>query len=281
MIRQWSINLALLLLIATLIGIAFFQPGIESTESRPTLTDLQSQLIKEITIRRPARKVIHLTKSADKWRITEPVKARASDFVVNEILSITQTPSLKQLEYNESTRPEEFGFNNPRAVIKYDNSELTFGDINPLNQLQYILYKRQVHMINGNVFLLLLRQYTDYIDRKLLDNNESPSAIKFADGKKLELVKGSWVIKGQKKSPSADDLARVINEWRYANALRVAPYQKATTLGTIKIFYKNNKTVLELDIVSRKPELILARPDEHLQYHFPAGSSKRLFLPGK
>ncbi len=283
MLRQWSLNLILLLLIITLVGIALFQPGIEETKSHLPLTDLKADRINTITVSRPSHEPVTLKRTQGKWYLTKPIESRASEFVVNSILATLHTPSLNQLAYSEKNDSRKYGFDAPRAIITLNETTVTFGDTNPLSQQQYVLYNGQVHMINGNLLWSLRRGYNEYIDRRLLASTDSPVAIVFPDGKTLALKNGSWTIKGTNKSLSSDSLTRLVNEWRYANALRVAPYEQGHAQRTVQIFYKaeNQKKakVIKLDILSKKPELVLVRKDEGLQYHFPADTGNRLFLP--
>jgi len=77
---------------------------------------------------------------------------------------------------------------------------------------------------------------------------------------------------------SQDDFIRWVDEWRLASALRVEPVPAARARDEIRIRLRNGGE-LTLGVISREPELVLARSDEKLQYRFGAGLAKRLLSP--
>ena len=278
MIRQWSLNLALALLIGGLVVVALFRPGLEPAQPVTPVTNLNIESIQQISVQRPAQDSVLLRKEHHQWQLIKPVRARASNFIVNEIFAVATAASQNQLPYSAAEEAGKYGFSNPRAVVQLDHSTITFGDTNPLNQLQYVLYEKQVHMVSANLIWSVNRQVNEYIDKRLLESRQSPQSIQFADGTLLELVNGSWsASKGNVIQPK-ESLAQLVNEWRYANAARVAPYEQDRAQGSVRVAYGDGK-VIEFDILSMNPELILMRKDERLQYHFPGTAVTRLF-PG-
>ena len=277
MIRQWSLNLALALLIGGLTSVALFRPGLETDQPVTPLTNVNTETIREISVQRPAQDAILLRKENQYWQLIKPIRARASDFVINEILAVATAASQIQLPYSASEEAGKYGFSNPRAVVQLDQSTITFGDTNSLNQLQYVLHEKQVHMVSANLIWSVNRQANEYIDKRLLEFRQSPQSIQFADGSRLELVNGNWSVSNSKYNQPGDSLARLVNEWRSASATRVAPYEQGRAQGSIRVGYGDGM-VIEFDILSLKPELILMRKDERLQYHLPGTASNRLFL---
>ncbi|MDX5151242.1 MAG: DUF4340 domain-containing protein [Acidiferrobacterales bacterium] len=280
MTRQWTLNLALLLAVLVLVGIAFFQPGLVKKSAPRSLTDINPLQVKNITIERPTHDTIELGKTGSQWMLINPIHARASDFIVSNVLAIAKTPSLNQLPYDPNRDSAKYGFGKPKAILSLDKERIVFGDTNPLNQQRYVLYHDQVHMISPNAIWAVTHKAAEFLDKRLLEFKEAPVAIYFSDGKKLELKNGIWVLQPKIKSLATDALTQLVNEWRYAGATEVRPYAGAAVHGIIRVVYKNKRTI-ELGVIAKSPELILLRKDENLQYYFPASAGARLLLTGK
>ena len=280
MTRQWVLNLFLLLAVLVLVGIAFFRPGLVKKSAPHRLTAIDALQVKNITIERPAHETIVLIKKDQQWMLDKPIHARASDFIVSNVLAITKAASFNQLPYDANTDAARYGFEKPKVTVYFDQDPVVFGDTNPLNQQRYILYHDQVHMISPNAIWAVTHRSSEFLDKRLLEFKEAPVAIYFSDGKKLGLKNGIWVLQPKIKSLATDALTQLVNEWRYAGATEVQPYKGAPLHGIIRVVYRNKRTI-ELGIISRHPELILLRKDENLQYYFPASAASRLLLSGK
>ena len=280
MTRQWTLNLVLLLAILALVAIAFFQPGLVKNAAPHRLTEIDALKVNKITITRPPDDIIELTRNGQQWEIDKPFHARASDFIVSNVLDIARTASLNQLPYSAKQDAGKYGFDKPKVVLQLGNERIVFGDTNPLNQQRYVLYHDRVHMISPNTIWAVTHKASEFLDKRLLEFKEAPTAIYFNDGRKLELKNGSWALQPKMNSLPTDALTQLVNEWRYAGATEVAPYKCAPLQGVIRVVYKDKRPI-ELGIVSRSPELILLRKDENLQYYFPASAAGRLLLSDK
>jgi hypothetical protein len=89
-------------------------------------------------------------------------------------------------------------------------------------------------------------------------------------------AKDHWQAQPDKPVLSADAIQTLIDAWQNAAALWVKPYAKGTPQGSITVQLTTPAQTLHFDIMARQPELILARPDLGLQYHFSAESAKAL-----
>jgi len=280
MTRQWTLNIALSLAVLVLVGIAFFQPGLVKKSAPSPLTDIDTLQVKNIVIEQPTHGTIALNKIGEQWMLDKPLHARASDFIVNNVLAIARTATLNQLPFDVNRDAARYGFDKPKAILDLDKERIIFGDTNPLNQQRYVLYRDQVHMISPNAIWAVTHTANEFLDKRLLEFKEAPVAIYFSDGKKLELKNGIWVLQPKIKSLATDALTQLVNEWRYAGATEVRPYKGTPVHGIIRVVYKNKRSI-ELGIISRSPELVLLRKDENLQYYFPASAAARLLLSGK
>ena len=113
--------------------------------------------------------------------------------------------------------------------------------------------------------------------RQLLAAGETPVRFELKDFT-VEQRDGRWTLTPAAGELSQDDLIRWIENWRLSSAARVEPYLKGKSLAEIRIRLKDGRD-LALGILAREPELVLARADERLQYHFRPELAKRLLTP--
>ena len=281
--RQWKLNLGLLGLIALLIAVSFLRPGIAPPKPIVAVTDLDLQSVQKLRIEQPARPAIVLRKLNGEWQITEPLQAPADLFRVNEVLRAAHSQSLNQLPYQAQTDAGKFGLEAPKATVYYDKLVIKFGDTSPLNQQQYLLVENTLHLVSANTLWSVNRPANDYIERRLLKQKTGPDRIRFADGNTLRLTNGSWHLKNPVVDLTSDALTQIANEWRYATALKVTTEEPETRSGIIEIRFPGEKGQVDLvniEVVSYTPDLVLYRRDEGLLYYFPADLARRLIPPG-
>ncbi|MHB8255587.1 MAG: hypothetical protein ACYDEV_18330, partial [Acidiferrobacter sp.] len=82
---------------------------------------------------------------------------------------------------------------------------------------------------------------------------------------------------------SNDRINTFVDEWRYARALSVTRYHGEPAVGQIVIRYRGlgghkppHLKVLTIGILATRPELVLLRRDQGLEYHFPEEIGRRL-----
>jgi hypothetical protein len=115
--------------------------------------------------------------------------------------------------------------------------------------------------------------------KQLFSSSEAP--LRFEMGTfSFSHSDGIWRLAPSTEPLSQDDLARWVENWRLASALRVAPLAPRPALGEVRIDLnlKSGGSV-KLAILQSTPELVIAREDEGLQYHFPAAIAQRLLQP--
>ena len=283
MTRRWQTNLLLVVVVSVLVLIAVLRPGIEKPEAKPRLSAIQDADINRVIVERPKAPTIVLgRKNGDTWFITQPRKGRTNPFMVSSLLRIIRARSEQELSADANNNLSRYGLDNPRAVVKLDNNVIRFGDSNPVNNQQYILFNDRVHMIDHRYYWAVSRRTTDFLSKRLIEQNRKPVSLRLPEYK-LDLIEGSWQLAPARKDLQTDRIKQLVDDWVHAQALVVKNYEKGRVEDWIRISFKpsnsNEKaSALRIGIVSRTPELILYRPDEGLQYHFPQDLSKRLLL---
>ncbi len=283
MTRRWQTNLLLVVVVSVLVLIAVLRPGIEKPEAKPRLSAIQDADINRVIVERPKAPTIVLgRKNGDTWFITQPRKGRTNPFMVSSLLRIIRARSEKELSADANKNLGRYGLDNPKAIVKLDNNVIRFGDSNPVNNQQYVLYNDRVHMIDHRYFWAVSRRTSEFLSKRLIEQKQQAVSLTLPRYK-LSLVEGSWQLTPAIKSLTADRIKQVIDDWTHAQALAVKDYEKGRVTEWVRISFKpissgKKATTLSIGIVSRSPELILYRPDEGLQYHFPQDLSKRLLL---
>lgn len=274
--RRWLLNAALLVLIGALAWLAIYRAGQEKNVTGPPLTTLTTDAVIQLRMERPDHPAVTLEKTGKEWTLTAPVPARANRFNVESLLRIITAPGETRFPA-VATDLAKFGLDRPQTRVWYGNEEITFGSLHPLNNQIYVQHKNEVVLIPGHHLSTALFSYTNFIDSRLFEKNRKLTAIRLPDFT-LAQENGVW----QKQPPDAKLMSDRINdfaaEWQNASALGVEKYSGKEVLDQIEIAsLRDGKTEkLTLGILSYKPDFVLHRPDEDLEYHFTEEAGKRL-----
>jgi hypothetical protein len=158
-----------------------------------------------------------------------------------------------------------------------DGQAFSFGLVNELTREQYVLSGDAVFPVHPRYGMALPATAADAVSRQLFATGEVPVRIESRDFT-VFLQDGKWTLAPGAAELSQDDLARWVDEWRLASALRVEPRATTKAQEQIRIQLKSGNPVT-IGIIARAPELVLARADEKLQYYFRPELAKRLLSP--
>jgi len=68
----------------------------------------------------------------------------------------------------------------------------------------------------------------------------------------------------------------LVDQWQAANARYIRRYDGTAAPGSITLKYADNSETVTLHIIEQEEELVLARPDWGIQYHFPGNMKKTM-----
>jgi len=272
MSRRNLLNLALLLLLAVLVTLALYEPGIEPPPQPSPVSDLTPEQISLITIQRTQQPPITLQKKADGWWLTEPALP-AREGLVQAILQLAGETS--QTHYPLAGLDlAALGLEDPRLCIQLNQQSFCFGSRTPLEQLRYLQHGEQVHLITDTLSHRLTNQPSDYVSLRLLPETSRISAIQLPE-LFLQQSDQGWQLQPSHEELSGDAPQQLVDAWQQARALTVAPYQPQPAEEQINIVLENGETIT-FDLLHSEPELVLARPALGIQYHLSEGSLQRL-----
>ncbi|MEJ2107841.1 MAG: DUF4340 domain-containing protein [Acidiferrobacteraceae bacterium] len=278
--RRWLLNSILLLAIAGLTALAVWRPGLKASAPKPRLTTLDPRKIQHVRIEQPNRHTIVLADHNGHWYMDTPVGARAHAFNTARVLRVAMARVQKELPLSVGKDLAQFGLAKPRAVLQLDDQRIAFGGTNPVNDLQYVQYQGRIYLVAGRNFQDVARTYSDFLDAHLFRQDLKPVAL-YLPGLNLKLKDGRWIVRPASDKLTTDRINTFVDEWRYAQALTVEKYQGKPVHQQIRFRFAPDKkggkpATVVVDILSRHGELVLYRPDEGLEYHFPEEVGKRL-----
>jgi hypothetical protein len=275
--NRWLLNLGLALLVAALLLIAIYRPGAHKQPAGTPLTALAADSVQRIRLLRPKQPELVLEKTGEHWTLAAPRKARANEFRVNELLRLATAPVTTRF----SAAPAEYGkygLDQPLATLFLNDAEIRFGGMHPLNNQLYVLHAGQVQLIPTSVFRAVTAPLNNFLNTSLLEDKTRPLAFKFPAFGLKQNEQGAWVRTPELKGLGSDQVNRFVDEWRYARALSVAAHagRPAKERVLLTVADGDRHRVIEFGIIAYKPEFILLRKDENLEYQFPEETGARL-----
>ena len=284
--RNW-LNLALLGGMALLVLVVIYLPGLNNAPPLPKLTTLVPASITHLRIERDGAAPITLEKQAQDWMITAPVRMSANAFRVETVLQVAQAESHTRLDAT-AVRLAEFKLDKPRARLWLGDTELAFGTTEPLNGRRYVRVGDSVHLINDTVYFDLIGEFTAFADTALLAPGSRFTQLDLPALRLVRVSEGGWMqAPNRSQRPpepevSMDRINALLDAWRHARAIQVRPYATPANDSTgpdsvVFVHLEGLEHPLRFDVVSRAPDMVLARADLGVQYHFPVAAMRQLF----
>lgn len=279
--KRWMLNLLLLALVAAIVAFLYLRPKAASETKEFEVSVLKLADFTQAKVEFPAQAPVSFEKVDGFWYMAAPYKARADQASVNRILSIIAAKSQEKLSADD---PAKYGLDNPQIRLKLTNTAgehvFVFGTHNPVSEAQYVAYLNAVYLLPTNYAEAAATQPIEMIDKAPLSPAESKQIAGFAfsnleqwqelGGLDMHLKNGQWKVSLPKAKPTQNELNEWLDgAWTHAQASSVELYKpdrKATYPG-FEVMLKDGKKV-HFDKIGEAPELLLARPDEGLVYHF-------------
>ena len=273
---RWLLNSILAIVIAALAAIVYFRPGGEETSVDPSLTTLAADTVGEIHIVRTGREPITLQKKDTVWRMTTPIAARANQFNIDSLLRVLSTTSTFRIDATE-TQLANYGLDKPSVQLRLNDEEIVVGAAHPSKPQHYVLHRGVVHLIPSYSLGTAFLGYAALIDTQLLIEGQRLAELRIP-GIHLVHKNGSWQREPIDEKISVDRLNELVAEWQNARALSVERLSSRPTLDQVQIVFDGDgkNETLTVDVLAYKPQFVLARRDEGLEYHFPEEIAKRL-----
>lgn len=271
--QSFWLNIALLVAV-TIIGVVVYLQPPADVPTEHAVSTLTPAAATSVRVERPGAAAIALERKRDAWFIAAPFSARADEFMVQRLLAILQARTAHRFPAQDLAR---FDLENPRIRLVVDGQSFDFGLINELSREQYVRTGDAVYALSTRYGLAMPTSPEALASRRLLASGESPVRIS-PPGFAVTQADGRWVLDSGPRALNQDVIGRWVDEWRFASARRIEPHVRGEPKASVRIELDNGNALV-VSILSRKPELVLLRTDERLQYHFPAEAEERLLAP--
>lgn len=279
--KRWILNLIMLALVAGLVSFLYLRPK-ETVENAASYEVSQLKLadITAVKAEFPAKSPVAFERKEGYWYMKAPYKQRADQLSVQRILSVIAAKSEYQFP---TTDLAKYGLANPlvRVTITNESGEavFTYGGYNTITNEQYVAYNNHIYLLSAGYSEAASTQPIEMIDKNILTPTESKQIAGF-DFSHLEqwqeanlnvdLDKGQWKTNVAKAKPTQNDLNEWLEfSWKQNPAKSVEPYtpDRHASYPSLTLKLSNGKKV-HIDKIMESPELLLARPDEGLIYHY-------------
>ena len=279
--NRWLLNLVMLALVAGLVAFLYIRPQANSDAPvQHEVTTLKLADFNAVKVEFPTQAPTTFEKVAGLWRMTAPYKTRADQLSVQRILSIIAAKTPNKFA---ATDMEKFGLTNPQLRLKISGAtgveEFIFGTFNTVTDEQYVAYKDSVYLLPSNYADAASTQAIELIDKNPLAPTEAKQIMGFDYAHleqwedialQVDIADGKWKTNAPKSKITQNELNEWLDySWKQAQAKQVELYipDRKITYPSFKIKLKDG-TKVHFDKIQESPDLLLARPDEGLLYHF-------------
>jgi hypothetical protein len=289
--KRWLLNLVMFCVVAGLVAFLYLRPkqGAEQ-EGNYEVSNYKLAEFNAVSVEFPTKAPVTFEKADGLWRMTAPYKTRADQPSVQRILGIIAAKTQDRIV---STDLEKFGLKNPsiRLTLYRDKDnieEFLFGTHNPVNDEQYVAHRGFIYLLPNIYAEAAATQVIEMVDKAPLKATEKVAGFDFshleqweASRLNVDLVDGNWKVSIAKAKPQQNEL----NEWldyswlhNLAKSVEFYTPDRKTTYPSFQVKMVDGSKV-HFDKIQESPELILARPDEGIMYHFPPDAGFTMLNP--
>ena len=269
------LNLALAFTVGVLSLIAWFRPGLKAPDADVPLLPKAPEAT-HIRIAPTGATAAELTRKPDGWYMTTPLRMRADDAAVADLLQLLTLP----VDEGFPAKRDLSGYNLDKPLLRLtlDGTELDFGGTQPIDQRRYVLLDGRVYLVSGVLFYRLAQNAYDWLDKRLLPEGGEVTAMQLPQATVAQDKEGRWQISPADKRFKAERLAKLVHAWQEARADNVAAIGKHIVEGEVAVSLKGIAAPVRFQIYKDADSLILARPDLGLQYQLDPMERAALLL---
>lgn len=280
-----TLNLGLMVILAGLVILTIYEPGKEKALEKPSLTSLSPSEIQTIVIEQPGQEKTVLQKTQKGWVLKQPIVTSANTALIKNILEIANAKCQSTYLASEVDL-DQLKLDQPSLTLYLNDTRLVFGYTDALRGYRYILTENKVHLIIDRFSHLIRGKFTSLVSPSLLPVGTNINKLVLPE-LRLQNGENGWSTTPEQKQTSTDQIQQVIDEWRYARAMKVTLIADADSSikmdkeSSIQVFSAANETY-SFNLYRTADEIILTRPDIGLRYHFEKQAGERLLtLPSK
>ncbi len=280
MSRRALLNLTLLGMVAALALVVWLEPGREDDPPRLPITTVDGATVDHIAIDYGGgRPGVNLERRGETWWLTAPYDLPANTFKADTLLDLLEAPSQGTVTAaGDGLAP--FGLAPPRAVVRFGDFPLAFGDTEAIDGHRYVRAGDQIHLIQDRFFPQLNTAATGFVSYGLLAPDTRPRAFELGQWR-VEREDGEWTVVPPDDGLVMDAGARLARVWQEARAVVVRPYETtaATTGEEVVVESGDGKQSVTFRVLEEGGDTLFVRPDKGLAYVVPEHLAQRLLEP--
>lgn len=263
--KRWLINglLILLICLAAYFGNRYHALTLEQPKNE--ISSLRPQDIHTTIIETTDNKIT-LRNAGNQWVFETPVQWPANNLTIERLISIVTSESISRLSARE-TDLSTLGLQYPKVTLTLNNTHILFGGINNIGGRRYVMIDLAVYLLPDIHLHFMTQGIAGLIDRRLIPRSVKLKSLKLNGLNLRKNSNGVWQDSAAEKVET-DQFSLLANNWQTLNAGQVKAFDKSTTpaQNIVATLEDGNKIIFSL--MSVKPEIIIARPDLGVQYHF-------------
>lgn len=260
--KRWLINYLLLAAIIVLTWIGYQFPIREDQKlSQKRITPMKAADIERVRVEN-ADTLIDIRRQDGRRIITAPIQWYANKLVVDRLTTLAEQPLHSKLASSQIDL-STIGLRIPRAIVTLNDTSIAFGTTNRIGSRRYLLIPPNVYLVDDIHYAFISQGLSGLVDPRLLPPFIELKSLKLP-GQTLANQNSEWTLQGKPDVRAT----RLAENWQTLQAVRIKPYRpKGTPLKKVVATTADGREI-EFFVLSIQPDLIIARPDLGLQYHF-------------
>ena len=279
------INITLLVLLVALGLIVWLDPFSAPEPQKTPLTNVDITHVHKISVfnANQLQFVVELLPGTPKstWYLTNPLKIPANPAKIQQLLTLLNTNSFRQYRI-KSDNLAKLGLGKPSWKVAFDTVQnqtvVLFGKTEPIEQKRYVLVDDTVHLI--------IDQYSQYnvgsplmlANLDILPVDKSVKELRLPD-QIIKKVDGEWQSTRAEGAISQQTYNKFIDEWRYAQALRVALVDKPTQSSNaqvVTVILEKAEQPVHFVIEANDQNYVVTNKDWGVRYYFNSSVGEKL-----
>jgi len=263
--KRWLINWLLIALIAIFAyaGIRYQQKTAYMPKN--SITSLKLQDIHTAVIQ-AADKHFVLSNSGNQWLLEKPVQWPANNITVERLISIVNSEPDSRLPAG-GIDLATFGLQFPKAILTLNNTRILFGATNNIGGRRYVMIGSTIYLLPDIHLHFINQGVNGLIDHRLLPRSIPLQSLQLNDVSLSKSSDGTWQADAIGEI-DVDRVNRLVNNWQTLAAGNIKIYDKSKKSSQKMIAGLQHGKQIDFLLMSVKPEIVIARPDLGVQYHF-------------
>jgi hypothetical protein len=259
------LNVALVLAVAVLAAVVYFQPGLKEEPVGKLLTAINPQQVKELRLSNEQGEVV-LWREGDEWSLQSPLTIASNKFRVEQLLHWFTVSSVQSYAA-AGLDLAKFGLDQPQAIVSADGVELRFGSLDPLNQRRYVLLNDTVHLVAESDLTAPTSPWNYFVSPLPVPPGAQIKSIAIPGLGEITQGDKGWRYSGKTPPTSADAMQMMVDSWRNARALSVEPVMMSDAHEQVVISFVGDRPPLTLMLLRSEDDLVLVADNIGIEYH--------------